>query len=77
MTTYDYKQTSLHVKIQTKKTQTSKITRLPDTNIPESTWECKITNNNNKYIFKTENWRLKKKMLIKFGFTDELMKELI
>ena len=38
-----------------KKTQTNKITRSPDTNIPESTWEYKITNNNNKYICKTEN----------------------
>ena len=42
-------------KIQTKKTQTKNITRLPDTNIPESTWEYKITNNNNKYIRKKEN----------------------
>ena len=33
-------------KIKTKK-QTNKITRSPDTNIPESTWEYKITNNNN------------------------------
>ena len=41
--------------IDKKKTQTSKITRSSDTNIPESTWEYKITNNNNKYICKTEN----------------------
>ena len=32
-----------------KKTE-NKITRSPDANIPESTWEYKITNNNNKYI---------------------------
>ena len=38
-----------------KKTQANKITRSPDINIPESTWEYKITNNNNKYICKTEN----------------------
>ena len=38
-----------------KKTQTYKITRSPDTNIPESTLEYKITNNDNKYICKTEN----------------------
>ena len=44
--------------IDNEKTQTNKITRSPDTNIPESTWEYKITNNNNKYICKTENWRL-------------------
>ena len=42
----------------TKNTQTNKITRSPDTNIPESTWEYKITNNDNKYICKTEHWRL-------------------
>ena len=36
-------------KIETKK-QTNKIARLPDTNIPESTWEYKITNNNDIYI---------------------------
>ena len=41
--------------IDKKKTQTNKITRLPDTNIPESTWEYKITNSNNKYVCKTEN----------------------
>ena len=41
--------------IDEKKTQTIKITRLPDTNIPESTWEYKIANNNNKYVCKTEN----------------------
>ena len=34
-----------------KKKQTNKITRLPDTNIPESTWEYKITNNNNIYMY--------------------------
>ena len=39
------------------KKQTYKITRSPDTNIPESTWEYKITNNNNIYI--------KRKFLIK------------
>ena len=38
-----------------KNTQTKKITRLPDTNMPESTSEYKITNNNNKHICKTEN----------------------
>ena len=32
-----------------KNTQT-KITRSPDTNIPESSWEYKITNNNIMYI---------------------------
>ena len=37
-------------KIWRKKTQTNNITRSPDTNMPESTWEYKITNNNNKYI---------------------------
>ena len=36
------------------KTQTNKITRSPDSNTPESTWEYKITNNNNKYICKKE-----------------------
>ena len=36
-------------------TQTNKNTQSPDTNTPESTWEYKITNNNNKYICKTEN----------------------
>ena len=44
------------------KKQTYKITQSPDTNIPESTWEYKITNNNNIYI--------KRKLLIKFRFTD-------
>ena len=39
--------------IDKKKTQTNKITRSPDTNIPESTWD--LTNNNNKYICKTES----------------------
>ena len=39
-------------------TQTKKITGLPDTNIPESTSEYKITNNNNKHICRTENWGL-------------------
>ena len=29
---------------------TKKIMRLPDTNVPESTWEYKITNNN-EYIY--------------------------
>ena len=39
-------------KIIDKKTQTNKITRSPDTNIPESTWGYKITNNNNNiYIY--------------------------
>ena len=38
-----------------KKNTENKITRSPDANIPESTWEYKITNNNNKYICKTEN----------------------
>ena len=38
-------------KIPTKKTQTNKITRSPNTNIPESTWEYKITNSNNTYIY--------------------------
>ena len=38
------------------KTQTNKITRSPDPNTPESTWEYKITNNNNKYICKKENY---------------------
>ena len=47
---------SLHVKYRQKKnTQTNKITQLPDTSIPESTWEYKITNSNNKYTCKTEN----------------------
>ena len=41
--------------IQAKKAQANKITRSADTNIPESTWEYKITNNNNKYICKKEN----------------------
>ena len=37
-----------------------------------------MANNNDKHICKTENCRLqKRKMLIKFGFTDELMKEFI
>ena len=55
-----------------KKTQTNKITRLPDTNILESTWEYKISNNNNKYICNKGNFLLhKRKFLIKFGFTDE------
>ena len=35
-----------------KKNQTNKITRLPDTNIPERTWEYKITNNDNIYMYK-------------------------
>ena len=53
-----------------KKTQTNKITRLPDTNILESTWEYKISNNNNKYICNKGNFLLhKRKFLIKFGFT--------
>ena len=61
-----------------KKRQTNKITRSPDTNITESNWEYKMANNNDKHICKTENCRLqKRKMLIKFGFTDELMKEFI
>ena len=30
---------------------TKKITRSPNTNIPESTWENKITNSNNTYIY--------------------------
>ena len=53
---YDYKST-LHFtfKYRQKNTQTNKIIRSPDTNIPESTWEYKITNKNNKYIYKTEN----------------------
>ena len=34
-----------------KKNQTNKITRLPDTNIPERTWEYKITNNDNIYMY--------------------------
>ena len=38
-----------------KKTHTNKITRSPDTNIPGSTWEYKIINNNNKYICKKGN----------------------
>ena len=38
-------------KLSTKKGQTNKITGPPDTNIPESTCEYKITNNNNKYIY--------------------------
>ena len=45
-------------KIQTKKqqhTHTNKITQSPDANIPESAWEYKITNNNNKYIYKKES----------------------
>ena len=55
-----------------KKTQTNKITRLPDTNILESTWEYKISNNNNKYICNKGDFLLhKRKFLIKFGFTDE------
>ena len=37
-------------KIEIKKTQTNNIKRSPDTNIPESTCEYKITNINNKYI---------------------------
>ena len=37
-------------KLSTKKGQTNKITGSPDINIPASTWEYKITNNNNKYI---------------------------
>ena len=60
---YEYIYTSLYVKIIDKKNkQTYKITPSPDTNIPESTWEYKITNNNNIYI--------KRKLLIKFRFTD-------
>ena len=46
---------SLHVKYRQKNTQANKITRSPDTSIPESTWGYKTTNNNNKYICKTEN----------------------
>ena len=42
-------------KIQTKKTQTNKITQLPDPNIPESTWVYKVNNSDNKYICKKEN----------------------
>ena len=38
-----------------KKTQTNKITQSPDTNILESAWKYKITNNNNKYIYMKEN----------------------
>ena len=35
-------------------------------------WEYKITNNNNKYICKKGNCLLyKRKLLVKFGFTDE------
>ena len=37
-----------------KKSQANKITRSPDTNIPGSTWEYKVTNNNNKYIYVKE-----------------------
>ena len=44
-----------HTQKNKNKTQTNNITRSPDTNIPESTWEYKITNNNNKYICKKEN----------------------
>ena len=33
----------------------NKITRSPDINITKSTWEHKITNNNNKYTCKSEN----------------------
>ena len=33
--------------------------------MPENTWEYKITNNNNQYIFK------RRKFLIKFRFTDK------
>ena len=50
-----YIYTSLHLKYRHKKTETNKITRSPDTNIPESTSEYKITNNNNKYVCKKEN----------------------
>ena len=49
--------------IQTKK-QTNKITRLPDTNIPDSTWKYKLTNNNNKYICKKENCGLNSDLLM-------------
>ena len=48
--------------------------------ISESTWEFKKTNNNNKYIYvkqKNDNWKKKRKLLIKFRFTDELIKEFI
>ena len=38
-----------------KKTLTNKIAQSRDTNIPENTWEYKITNNHIKYICKTEN----------------------
>ena len=38
-----------------KKNTDKKNTRSPDTNILESTWEYKITNNNNQYMCKTEN----------------------
>ena len=49
---YDYKFTLYKITLQftKKKTRRNNITRSPDTNIPESTWEYKITNNNNKYI---------------------------
>ena len=60
---YIYKFT-LHVKYR-KKTQTNKITRSPDTNIPESTWKYKITNNNNKYMCKRENIWLYSDLLVK------------
>ena len=55
---YIYMTINLHFtsrkNVDKKDTQTNKVARLPDTNIPESTWEYKITNNN-KHICKTEN----------------------
>ena len=36
-------------KIHFTKKQANKVTQSPDTNIPESTWQYKITNNNNIY----------------------------
>ena len=55
-------------KLSTKKGQRNKITGSPDINIPASTWECKIINNNNKFILYIY---IKRKLLIKFRFTDE------
>ena len=41
-----------NTKKNTHKKRQTKITRSPDTNIPESTWEYKINNNNSIYIYK-------------------------
>ena len=57
--------TSLHVKYRQKKTQTNSITQSPDTNISESTWEYKITNNISKYTCKKENCSLNSDLLMK------------